>query len=96
MKDNVSQYFASPVYYEDKPEWLDNLNKICQPYIDDSKKFHKEEENRSEEDKNDFAKVYHSVNLRVDQKFKFFVDYVGAKSYDFLGEFWEEGPPLIF
>ena len=84
MKDNVGGYFASPIYYEDKPEWLDDLNKICQPYIDDSKKFHKEEENRSEEDKNDFAKVYHSVNLLDDPKFKFFVDYVGAKSYDFL------------
>ena len=36
MKDNVSSYFASPIYYEDKPEFLEDLNKICQPYIDDS------------------------------------------------------------
>ena len=56
MKDNVSSYFASPIYYEDKPEFLEDLNKICQPYIDDSKaNFTK----RSEEDKNDFTKVYH-------------------------------------
>ena len=84
MKDNVNPYFSSPVYYEDKPEWLDKLNKICQPYIDGSKENYKEEYKRSEEDKNDFAKVYHSTNLLDDPKFKFFTDYVGVKSYDFL------------
>ena len=84
MKDNVSEYFTSPIYYEDKPEWIDKLNKLCQPYIDGSKENYKEEYKRSEEDKNDFAKVYHSTNLLDDPKFKFFTDYVGVKSYDFL------------
>ena len=84
MKDNVSSYFASPIYYEDKPEFLEDLNKICQPYIDDSKANFKKETKRSEKDKNDFTKVYHSANLIDDPKFKFFIDYVGAKSCDML------------
>ena len=84
MKDNVSSYFASPIYYEDKPEFLEDLNKICQPYIDDSRANFKKETKRSEKDKNDFTKVYHSANLIDDPKFKFFIDYVGAKSCDML------------
>jgi hypothetical protein len=33
-----SEYFASPVYYEDKPEWVDKLNKLSDPYIAHARK----------------------------------------------------------
>ena len=26
-----SEYFQSPVYYEDKPEWADKLNRLSDP-----------------------------------------------------------------
>ena len=84
MKDNIHSYFASPIFYEDKPEWLDELNKICQPYINDSKENFKQETKLCEEDKNDFAKVYHSVNLIDDPRLKFFIDAVGTKSVNML------------
>ena len=32
------EYFSSPIYYEDKPEWLDKLNKLSDPYIADARK----------------------------------------------------------
>ena len=28
-----SEYFSSPIYYEDKPEWVDKLNMLSNPYI---------------------------------------------------------------
>jgi hypothetical protein len=33
-----SEYFTSPVYYEDKPEWVDKLNKLSDPYITQARK----------------------------------------------------------
>ena len=33
-----SEYFASPIYYEDKKEWVDKLNKICDPHIKTARK----------------------------------------------------------
>ena len=30
---NKTEYFASPVYSENKPEWVNNLNSLSDPYI---------------------------------------------------------------
>ena len=35
---NKVEYFASPIYDELKPEWLDKLNKLSDPYITDARK----------------------------------------------------------
>ena len=28
------EFFSSPIYYEDKPEWVSKLNKLSDPYIE--------------------------------------------------------------
>ena len=37
------EYFSSPIYYEDKPEWVDKLNKLSDPYIAKARENKKEE-----------------------------------------------------
>jgi len=77
-----NEYFASPVYFEEKPEWVDTLNKFSDPYITNARK--KQEENNKEKlnlgYKNDIGMSYHSTPLEPDQNFKFFHEYVGKKS----------------
>jgi len=34
----ASVYFSSPVYSIEIPEWVDDVNKICDKYIKDAKK----------------------------------------------------------
>ena len=34
---NKREYFASPVYDEIKPEWLEKLDKLCDPYIKEAR-----------------------------------------------------------
>jgi hypothetical protein len=36
------EYFSSPIYYEDKPEWVDKLNKLSDPYIAEARENKKE------------------------------------------------------
>ena len=35
---NKSEYFSSPVYYEEKPEWVSKLDKLSDPYIQQARK----------------------------------------------------------
>jgi len=77
-----SEYFVSPVYHEDKPEWVDSLNKFSDPYIAEVRK-EKEEENKKRLDegyKNDIGQTYHSSPLEPDQNFRFFHDYMAKKA----------------
>ena len=41
--DNLqnSQYFASPIYHIEIPEWVGRINKICDKYIKDAEKRNK-------------------------------------------------------
>ena len=34
----ASVYFSSPVYSIEIPEWVDDVNKICDKYVKDAKK----------------------------------------------------------
>ena len=34
----ASVYFSSPVYSIEIPEWVDDINKICDKYVKDAKK----------------------------------------------------------
>jgi len=77
-----NEYFASPVYSEDKPEWVDKLNKLSDPYIEQARK-KQEEENKKKLElgyKNDIGMTYHSLPLEPDQNFRFFHDYMAKKS----------------
>ena len=76
------EYFSSPVYNEDKSEWVDNLNKLCDPYIAQARK---DQEKNNEEKikfgyKNDIGMTYHSNPLEPDPNFTEFHRYIAEKS----------------
>ena len=37
-----NEYFKTPVYVEEKPEWVDPINKVCDGYIEKAKELNKE------------------------------------------------------
>ena len=78
-----SEYFSSPIYYEDKPEWVDKLNKLSDPYIAKAREDKKEEVEKNIKEKgykNDIGQTYHSMPLEPDQNFRFFHDYMAKKA----------------
>ena len=77
-----SEYFTSPVYHEEKPEWVDKLNKFSDPYIKQARD-DQEENNKKRLEvgyKNDIGQTYHSSPLEPDQNFRFFHDYMAKKA----------------
>ena len=77
-----SEYFASPVYIEEKPEWIEKLDNFSNPYI---KKARDDQEENNKKRltlgyKNDIGMTYHSNPLEPDENFRFFHDYVAQKS----------------
>ena len=79
---NKSEYFASPVYYEDKPEWVSKLDKLCDPYINEARKDKKDENKKrlTVGYKNDLGQTYHSHPLEPNEDFRFFHDYMAKKA----------------
>ena len=78
-----NEHFSSPIYCEDKPEWVEKLNKLCDPYIaeaieDGKKEVEKNIKERGQ--KNDIGQTYHSSGLDTDKNFKFFHDYMAKKA----------------
>tara|TARA_Y100001938_G_scaffold128918_1_gene183232 strand:- start:581 stop:1219 length:639 start_codon:yes stop_codon:yes gene_type:complete len=74
-------FFQTPIHYEEKPEWVDKLNTVCEPYLNDAKTVLK---NVIKKRGTDYGYVYHSNEIASDKKLKFFYDYVGQKSAEFL------------
>ena len=77
------EYFSSPIYYEDKPEWVDKLNKLSDPYIAKAREDKKEEVEKNIKEKgykNDIGQTYHSLPLEPDPEFRFFHDYTAKKA----------------
>ena len=79
---NKTEYFASPVYSENKPEWVNNLNSLSDPYIKKARD-DQAENNRKRLTigyKNDIGMTYHSEPLEPASNFKFFHDYMATKA----------------
>ena len=77
-----SEYFASPVYIEEKPEWVEKLDRLSNPYIKQARD-DQEENNKKKIEigyKNDIGQTYHSHPLEPDPNFRFFHDYIAQKS----------------
>ena len=77
-----NEYFSSPVYKEDKPEWIEKLNNLSEPFIKEARD-EKIEENKKREIlgyKNDIGQAYHSHPLEPDENFRFFHNYMAEKS----------------
>ena len=34
--ENHEQFFGTPIFSMDKPEWVEKTNKLCQPHLDES------------------------------------------------------------
>ena len=73
------QFFITPFWSTHIPEWVDEVNKTCQPYLDEA------HERQSEYTKDgDMGRVYHSGSIENDFKLKFLVEYIGGTACNLL------------
>ena len=79
------QFFATPFWATEKPEWVEHLNKISQSYLDETHEKHKEgiEKNGG----SDFGRVYHSNALQNESEFLDFGKYITNTGFSLL-ETW--------
>ena len=77
---HTTNHFETPIWVEDKPEFIKSLNKASNKYILDARKREKEYIKQN----GDFGRSYHSTPLTRDPDFVSFRDYIGQKSWDFL------------
>ena len=75
----VDNYFSTPLWLFDKPEWVKSVNKVCDKYI---KEAYKRDKDKIKKD--DFGWSYHSSPIFADPKLKELHDWVGATSHNFL------------
>ena len=66
MKDKKEQlfredYFTCPIYWMDKPEWINKLNKASDPYIKKAKKLNDKHIKENVETKTEDIKVPNSI-----------------------------------
>ena len=76
----IEELFKTPIWVEEKPEFIKSLNKASDKYINASKKREKEFIKKN----GDFGRSYHSTPLLDDNDFIDLRNYVGQKSWDFL------------
>ncbi|MAK56134.1 MAG: hypothetical protein CML17_09865 [Pusillimonas sp.] len=74
------EFFKTPIWIEDKPEFIKSLNKASDKYI----KAARDKEKKYIKKYGDFGTSYHSSQLTLDNDFYDFRNYVGQKSWDFL------------
>ena len=77
---HIHEYFKTPIWAEDKPEFVKSLNKASDKYIKEARKTQK----KYIKQYGDFGTSYHSTPLTKDNDFLDFRNYVGQKSWEFL------------
>ena len=85
----LEEYFKCPIWWGDAPEFVKDLNKTSDKYIEESKKNLKEtidKRNKKFGDKGDMGNVFHSTTLIGDPAFSEIQNYIGATSYNLLNE----------
>jgi len=75
-----SEHFISPIWVEERPEFLKHLIKSTDPYIKESRKRNKLIIKQTK----DFGYSHSSTSLLGDKNFLEFIEYIGAKSIEFL------------
>ena len=77
-----NEYFSSPIYFDEKPEWINKLNRLCDPFIENAREGMKEENAKrlTYGYKNDIGQSYHSEPLEPHEDFRFLHNYMGNKS----------------
>ena len=82
-------YFKCPIWFADAPEFVKDINKASDKYIDVAKKNMQpsiNKRNKLNKIKGDLGSVYHSTSLIGNPDFKVLRDYIGATSYNLLTE----------
>ena len=82
-KELIETFFSTPIYITEKPEWVNDTNKFCQPYLDESHLAHQTEVKRLG---NDFGLVYHSTSIEDDPNLKYLTDWVGQTAHKVMTE----------
>ena len=78
----INNYFSTPIWFEEKPEFVKSLNKASDKYIKASKKM--PESKKYLKDFGDFGRSWHSTPLTQDNDFLDLRNYIGQKSWEFL------------
>jgi uncharacterized protein (TIGR02466 family) len=73
-----NHFFTTPIYFDEKKEWVEELNKVSNSYILKAK-----ENNKKTFDK-DFGIVHHSEPLVEDINFKDFLKYINSNAFNIL------------
>ena len=76
----INNYFSTPIWSEQKPEFVKSLNKASDKYIKEARKRDKKLIKAS----GDFGTTHHSTPLTKDNDFLDLRNYVGQKSWEFL------------
>ena len=76
----INEYFKTPIWSEDKPEFDKSLNKASDKYIKEARKNQK----KYIKQYGDFGTSYHSTPLTQDNDFIDLRNYIGQKSWEFL------------
>ena len=74
------EYYKTLILTEEKPEFVNSLNKASNKYIKEARKKDKEIIKQF----GDFATSHHSTPLTLDNDFMDFRNYIGQKSWEFL------------
>lgn len=86
-------HFASPIYFENKPEWVEKVDKACDKHLKkslDSFSFQQEMEKRKKQYGEDFDKVKdfawpnHSEMIAMDPEIEELRDYIVKNSHNIL------------
>ena len=76
----INNYFSTPVWTEEKPEFVKSLNKASDKYIKEARKRDKKIIRANK----DFGTSHHSSPLTQDNDFIDLRNYIGQKSWEFL------------
>jgi len=82
-------YFQCPVWFADAPQFVEDLNKASDKYIEVAKKNLKKDiakRNKKFGDKGDMGNVFHSNTLIGDPNFLQLQNYIGATAHNLLVE----------
>ena len=76
----INNYFVTPIWMEEKPEFVKSLNKASDRYIKEARKRDK----KIIKTHKDFGTSHHSTPLLHDNDFLDLRNYIGQKSWEFL------------
>ena len=82
-------YFQCPIWFADAPQFVADLNKASDPYIETAKKNLKKDiakRNKKFGDRGDMGHVFHSTPLVGDPNFLPLQNYIGATAHNLLIE----------